>query len=534
MTTPVASSDRMRSADDPNYAPFLRVVGAHFSERAGGTSALFTVDTEGLWETYLAAFGETDRQTYNCSACRQFVERFGGLITIEDDGTRTSAVWDAAKLDGMFTPVAQMMRAAVERRPVAAVFLAKEGTLGTPQTGAWFHLAVALPSHLAHRDRLLTPAQRAAGIRENVTTVERALSEFSPDALGEALRVLEADALSRAEKFIGPVRWLLDLHTRRAATKDERRRSAILWRAVATSPEGYSHPRASVIGPLLEGIIAGESYETLKAKFAEMLHPLRYQRPTAAPSAGNIAQAEKIVAQLGIERSLERRFARLDECETIWMPRASTPERPQAGGVFTHLAPKETPEVSPLNLPAQTMTWEKFARTVLPTAHNIAMYTPHHGNFMAFVTATHTDAPPIIRWDREEKRNPVTVYVYHGGSLASRWGVPANTWHPVTAISLRPNLWGTLPSAQHGEGLMLVLKGAVDSSCTELALFPETLRDDLREIRSTIEAFSKRGAITGAEDASACGYGIGKGHCDVRLRVTVDGRHAEYRIDRWD
>lgn len=518
--------------DDPTYEPFLKGVAGTFAALAADAGAVFTVSTEGLWGLYLSAFPKAERQHYTCSACKHFVQRYGGLVVVGDDGERVSACWNPGAVPREFSRIASTMRLAVARRPVVAAFVAKAGVLGQPVTGEWSHLALTLPERLAHRDRLLEAGQRAAAIRENVTTVERALEEFSSDALAEALRILEADALSRAEKFVGPVRWLLDLQARRAETKDERKRSAILWRAVATSPEGYSHPRASVVGPLLEGILAGKNYETLKSEFAAMLHPLRYQRPTAAPAAGNIAAAERIVEQLGLARSLERRFARLDECETVWVPQSQRNE-PKAGGVFAHLAPKDAPTVG-VNLPAQTMTWEKFARVVLPEAQAMAMHVPAHGNFMAFVTATHMDAPPIIRWDREECRNPVTCYVYHGGSSASRWGLHASAWHPVTALSLRPNLWGDHPTPQHGEGMLIVLKGAVDASNAELALFPETLRDDLREIRATVEAFSKRGAISGAEEASACGYHIGNGQCDVRLRATVAGHATEYRIDRWD
>jgi hypothetical protein len=550
MTTPVNPVARTAAArssvDDPSYRPFLAAVRDTFFLAAERTTALFTVDTTGLWDLYLEAFPAAQRQTYNCSACRHFIERYGGLVTIASDGCRLSAVWENADIvDSPFVSVAHRMRDEVESRFVVGAFVAHAGTLGTPQTGDWSHLAAEFPTRLAHTDRLLTPGQRAAAIRENVNTVARALGEFSLDALNEALRILEADALSRAEKFVGPVRWLIDLHARRAAYKDERRRAAILWHAVATAPEGYSHPRASVIGPLLEGIAAGKSYETLRAEFAEMLHPLKYQRPTAAPSAGNIAQAEKIVEQLGIARSLERRFARLHECQTIWTPKrahadanvANVGAQGTAGGVFAHLTPKEAAPATTVRgvvLPPQTMTWEKFARTVLATADAIDLDVPSHGNFMALVTATHADAPPIIRWDREDARNPVTHYVYHKGSPASRWNLRGIAWHPVTGIVPHPNTWGTAPQPQHGEGLLLVLRGAVDQDVTELALFPETLRDDLRAIRSTIEAFSKAGSITGAEDASACGYGIGRGQCGIRLRVTVAGRSSEYRIDRWD
>jgi hypothetical protein len=71
-----------------------------------------------------------------------------------------------------------------------------------------------------------------------------------------------------------------------------------------------------MIGTLLEDIHVGLPFDDFKAKFAAKMHPLQYQRPQAAPKVGAIAQAEKLVEQLGIVRSLKRRFARLDDLDS--------------------------------------------------------------------------------------------------------------------------------------------------------------------------------------------------------------------------
>src|SRR2546425_8355197 len=84
-----------------------------------------------------------------------------------------------------------------------------------------------------------------------------------------------------------------------------------------------------MFGTLLEDISNGLPLPEVSKRFAEKMHPLRYQRPQAAPSEGQLAQAEKIVAQLGAAGSLARRFARLEEVETIWTPK---PTRKKSSG----------------------------------------------------------------------------------------------------------------------------------------------------------------------------------------------------------
>ena len=112
-------------------------------------------------------------------------------------------------------------------------------------------------------------------------------------SLAQALKLLKSEALYRSEKVLGQAQWLYDLHR---ALPSRRNRDHVLWRAVAAAPAGFCHPRSSMIGTLLEDLAAGMPFDDVSRRFAEKMHPLLYQRPQAAPSAGNIAQAEKIVA----------------------------------------------------------------------------------------------------------------------------------------------------------------------------------------------------------------------------------------------
>ncbi len=270
-----------------------------------------------------------------------------------------------------------------------------------------------------------------------------------------------------------------------------------------------------------------------------MLGPLRYQRPQAAPSVGNIKAAEALVEKLGIAPSLERRFARLDDVqEVLWEfePRQTV----KAGGVFGHLKPKSDNGVRPVNLPALTMTWEKFARTVLPSAEQIELMVPSNGRFIAMTTAVHDDAPPVLKWDRDDERNPVAWYVYPSGSPASQWGLSYRSWAKVLTVTPFPNQWGSHPMPFIGEGVVLVLEGAADSRDNSgNALFPECLKDDLHGARSTIEAYSRTARITGREDGQlASGYDVRKSNnassVDCTLRVLAGGAWTSYHIDRWD
>jgi hypothetical protein len=308
-----------------------------------------------------------------------------------------------------------------------------------------------------------------------------------------------------------------------------------VWRAVATAPAGFAHPRSSMIGTLLEDIAAGKDYETVARAFAAKMNPLVYQRPQAAPAAGAIAAAERVVQELGVAGSLARRFARVDEIEALWRPIPPKGEAP-GGGVFGHLTPKGAVPAPSVRVPVQTMTWVKFEREVLPTADRIEIQAPTLGSYAALVTAMDADAPPILQWDHEERRNPVSWYVWSGGSTASQWGLRGGQFHPVSAIALQPSMWGG--GCEHqGRGVLFLIDGAAETRGSGAGLFPEILKAEFRSIRSVIEAYSRHASIEGLGQPHAAGLMMSSGNktsWNTRVRVESAGRTLDYLLDRWD
>lgn len=537
-TVSQVSEPKRGNAGDPVYDNYLGRIAAHFRAAVDdGKTPLFTTDAQGLWEAYLAAFPDDQRQFHNCTACRHFIERFGGLVWISSISLQASAIWDEDAAPELYKAAIAAMSRIVRRANVTGVFLSSLEVLGQPETGVWRHFAVRPPPNRVFKHALKTAGQAMAEKSEDFITVSRALAEFTPVMLDQALTLLKSEALYRSEKVLGQAQWLRDLHTARAGVRGVLRDN-VLWRAIADAPAGFCHPRASMIGTLLEDIAAGLDFGEVSRKFAAKMHPLAYQRPQAAPSAGNIAQAEKIVEKLGIGPSLERRFARLDEVQTIWTPAPKAPERQTGAGVFGHLEPKGEQPASPMRVPPQVLTWEKFARAVLPDAKSIELLVPAHGNFAAMLTAQHFDSPPILQWDTIEQRNPVSHYVYSGGSSATSWDLTGGTWTPVSAVTLAPASWFGAKLSHQGEHAFFLLEGCKDKRLGGggNALFPENLKAELREVRSTIEAYSRTAKIGAIEEASACGIMISKANVnfETRLRVTNGSGVVEYKLDRFD
>lgn len=519
------------NVQEHEYDEFLYRLNKRFMENCGsGSRPLFTTDTKDLWEIYLGSFTDPDeRQYHNCHACRHFIERFGSLVTISNEGFTMPAVWNEDDAPLIYKPAVAKMAKAVRRARVNGVFLSSDRMFGTPKTGAWKHFAVFPTPDMVFKRVAQTAGQAMAEKREDFKTVIRALDEFTREHFETALTLLKTDSLYRSEKVLGQAEWLHNLHV--ALSTKGINKANIVWRAVATAPAGFCHPRSSMIGTLLEDIAAGKDFDEVSRAFAAKMHPLSYQRPQAAPTTGAIASAEKLIQQLGAAGSLDRRFARLDEVQSLWRPAPTTGAI--AAGIFGHLKPKGTKHPS-LSIPAKVMTWEKFRQTVLPTAERMEFQAPSLGPFTALVTAVNPDTPPILQWDHDDARNPVSWYFWHGGSLASQFGLQGGAFVDVEALALKPSMWNG-GKDHHGAGVLFVLAGARESRQAGSALFPEILKSEFHGIRSVIEAYSRSAAIAGMDQPHAAGVMLNKDDTwGYTVRVWVSGHSMDYKLDRWD
>lgn len=405
------NNDYKYDNSNDQYPQFSESIKRHFS--TFDSLPLFTTDAEGLFEAFLQGLPHEARQHYTCSCCRHFVNRFGGLVSISEDGEVTSVMWDEDNTPDFFVESVRAMRQIVLKSNVTGVFASSNGILGQPHSGGWNHMSVSLPEQKIYCSRLKTAGQVMAEKKENFRILIAGLTEYSLDAVEQALSLLDSESLYRSDKVLGVAKFLQELHIKRQSTFNRQVRDNITWLSVATAPAGFCHVKSSMIGTLLDDIVAGLSFDSISRRFAEKMSPSNYMRAQLAPSQGNIQQAEKIVEKLGIANSLLRRYAAIEEIpQFIWKNKEFSVKKTdtKAGGVFGNITPRENKSsANKIGLPNTVMTWEKFQRTVLPTAEKIEAMVDNPNRLMALVTAADETAPNILQWD-----NTFSWY-YHGG-----------------------------------------------------------------------------------------------------------------------
>jgi hypothetical protein len=533
--------------DSKSYRAMLSQLTANFAKNTKTAQVLFSVagDKSVLWNLYLKQFPAEHRQHYTCNECRKFFERYADLVTIDAKGNAKSVMFSDSP-SGDFAYIFDNLRAVIEGSTVEKMFVTSEKKWGIAVTGQWEHFAVVPPKKFvfvetldSKGEPLETAYQAEAKKTAEFNTMVRALVEYSAETLETAMSIINADVLFRGDAVAARAKWLQDVILTQKKTKNARNRHNLLWLAVATAPVGFAKPRGNSLGSLLDNIAEGKDLDQVRAEFAAVMDPSKHGRPQTAPGAGNIQQAERVIDALGMTSALDRRFARIEEIQKMWVPRPV--HAGGTSGVFGHLAPRDRKkaEATQLNLPSKKMTLEKFVTTVVPTAEEIEVKMQSVMPFIALLTQTDPNAKPILQWDDAKKRNPFSWYVYTQGAAPSQWGAKIGEFVKVNALTAGPSQWNPkIKLPQHGERLIFVLDGVRDSNGENvgLGLFPEYLVSELHPVRKTIEAHSASGKLSGLRQATASGVVYTKangGSLFVRVKAK-GGTVQQIEIDRWD
>lgn len=537
---------RCRPEDRPEdrYPEFSQALTNNFTRNIEGSVPLFMTDAADLYDIFLNALPEEGRQHYRCRTCRSFVDRFGGLVTISDKGQATTAIWSEDDIPEFFAPAVEAVRKVVNKARVLRVFLIESQVLGQPVTGEWTHMHVIL-----NKDMVFDPSktdkdnawQQMKQLEQDYDTLVRGLKKYPIDVVDKALTILRSDAIYRSEQVLGYAEWLKALHTARNSTKNTRIIENITWLFLATAPSGFPHVSESVLATLFDDIKDEVNFKIMTDRFAYKIAPMRYRRPKADPTVGNILTANKLIEKFECEKSFVRRYATLEELKPhcLWVEKE---EEKQEGdetpsGMFSHLLPNNKPkkQSNDLALPAKVMTFRKFSEDILPNAKSIEyLVDRYNNNYMAVTTAVHPDAPPILQWDNEEKRNTFSTYAYTEGSRYTRWGLQPG-YCKVNAICNLPQMWQ--PGFDHqGKGVLFILDGAkdqLDETPIGNALFPSMLQSKFNSISSTIEAYSAKAVLEGYDESSACGIAFSGASTqwDAIFKVTTnDGTTLLYKL----
>lgn len=460
------------------------------------------IDGDELYELYLNSFETPElRQHHSCSCCRQFMRNYGNLVFLMPDGETASPFFSIE--DDTFPEVRAFVQAAwdkLKNSPIEKMFFAKDTKsfgLGTFEAGGFNHFHYKLENILPRPNAVLTSDQNASVVNEDIRLLVSSFDKWSDETLKRACELFtHHETLSRTQ-FSEIVSDFLDIRTRYRYFRNNVLRKNFLFGIATTSRKGVLRIGQTVVGEFLDDLQVGDSDKAIRA-FLLRADAANYQRPTAAPSSATVKRAEFLFAELNLADSLKRRALRRDEVtESLWRKQSV---EDTVEGIFSKVKTREGESASQNkeSIDGGRISLRKLL-SLISNASKIEIKVPGTSTcFSSMATATVPDAAPILIWDDMEKRNPVSTYRYSQPVHSSTWGLDPLSWEEIALVTRNPAKWNR-PQDPDDSIFFILVNGHDKGNASSLPLFPETLRSELHEVRSVIEAYCQTERLTGLE-----------------------------------
>lgn len=165
-----------------------------------------------IFDTFAGALPIQNRRVMNCNACKQFLQRYGDLCIVGEDGSLTPLVFPTTILN-VPQYYKNSVKAVVElfaNKEVGNEFKVQEEaarTLGFPEKGGWNHMSVTL-EHIP-----VARANDSMNSQDTTTSfrmLDRILEDNSPTVIARVYHLIQENQLPYAESHKGPMTYLQD------------------------------------------------------------------------------------------------------------------------------------------------------------------------------------------------------------------------------------------------------------------------------------------------------------------------------------
>jgi hypothetical protein len=365
---------------------------------------LFTVDVPDIFDTYLSAFPEgtnelfRERTEHDCNCCKQFIRRLGKVVSIEDGKVVT--VWDIPGLPYPYDVVARRLHETIIQQPIQTVFRTKERQYGTEynwdthdHTIQWKHFW----GRVGNKHYSLTPDTARSNIEAAAQVFKRGLEELKPEAFDTVVELIEQNQLYRGEEHLAPLR---EFRRVQRLYLESPNKSTFVWENIANRAARF---RNTVIGTLLVDLSEGVDEETAIRSFEQKVAPYNYKRPTAAITPKMIENAVKILREMGLEQSIERRMAKITD---VSVNNVLFVDNSVQGQMKDGIEGLLLESVKPKSLEiknAQPIPVADFFERVVPNAKSIQLQltNKHLGNFVTLTAPVHENTGRLFKWNND-------------------------------------------------------------------------------------------------------------------------------------
>ena len=398
-----------------DFKKFKEAMQQHVDQMIKGHNHLFMadVDKDEMWEHYLNSFPAgtnvmfRERTEHDCSCCKQFIRAFGNVVVINDDYS-VATIWDFAIDDSIYQQVADEMAKKIRQAAIRDVFVSDEIAFGTEKNyedlgngkfRTWHHFRIKLPDKFKTRNKEMVNTLRGE-YREQKNVLKRSLEEISDEAVNTVLELISQNSLYKGEEWKGLLSSFANLKKDYKRQRSKVKKDRYCWKMSTQYGGALSKIRNHSIGVLLTDITNGVELDDAVTRYERIVAPSNYKRPKAIFTKKMVEDAKKKVQELGLENSLDRRHATIEDItvNNILYANRDAAKR-MSGDVFDDL--QEEVAVNPKRFSkVEEVSITHFVSEILPHASEVQLLfeNRHTPNLVSLIAPQDPDSKLLFKW----------------------------------------------------------------------------------------------------------------------------------------
>ncbi len=387
-----------------DFNKFANKIEQQFNKMSKSTLYTVNLEPDEVWDKYINSFPEgtnniyRERREYDCSCCKSFIRRIGNVVSIKNG--KLISVWDV-DTEGYYQIVSDVLSKFIKESTIDSIFISKESKAGAKTTKelldsgsirTWSHFHCNIPSALVNRDRA-TIIGETNGTKD---VFVRGLKELTIESLEIVSELIDQNSLYRGMEFKNGITSFLDLKRKYDKSKNK---DIFIWENIKKSG---ARIRNTAIGTLLQDISKNIDLTIAVKSFEDKVSGTNYKRTTALVTEGMKKNALKTIKELGIEDSLHRRYAHIEDISVnnvLFSDKTTTSLMKDSidlllDSTVSKSIPKNFDKLEEINI-------DDFIRTILPKSETIEVMfeNKHTSNLVSLIAPSEPASPNILKWN---------------------------------------------------------------------------------------------------------------------------------------
>jgi hypothetical protein len=408
-------------------------------DKMASTGMLFRSSITGneVWEMYIngfendPVFRDPESSEHNCNLCKNFIRRYGNIVTISDKGDIIT-MFDLNNV-GNYQNSFNMISSRLKSAEIKDVFFEtfnelnslpyesckksqdkfklgidknvkrytkeeaeKFGVVQPNEVRTFHHLHVHIPKEFVDTTGKSVEAIMAE-YRDKYFVFKRCMQEISLDILKLVRDLINQGSLLDGTSHLEVLEQIIFHKT----SHDEvlNITDNWYWETSYTMSERLAKFKNTLIGVLCTELSEGEDLNKACLNWNKRVDPANYMKATAPITKRQIEEAKKFVQENDYEESFNRRFALLDDIKVSEILHSNVGDgKVKTVSIFDNVKSTTSKKQNFENV--EEIAIEKFMSDVLPSCDSIEAYLENRmqGNLVTLTTANNPESKPIFKW----------------------------------------------------------------------------------------------------------------------------------------